>query len=240
MDTSQPGRDMEIIDVQAVEQALSLARVAPYKASGTTFQAILRHQWNASLSRAAFSSLQCLELGLRNSMNRAIGARMGRADWYKDCWLRDVELKKVADAERAIALSRIPVTPDAIVAKLSFGFWCSLFNRHYETNRALWPSLVKTVFPRLSKGDRDLRLIESRLNTIREFRNRVSHHEPVWKRPDLLPLHGNVMTMIRGLSPELASLCRAFDPFPHVLKKSFPAYEMESRLVINTDSKGEL
>lgn len=77
-----------------------------------------------------------------------------------------------------------PLEPSRVVAGLSFGFWTSLRNQRNE--QRLWPSLLKTAFPFLPKGQRTRKTLSTRLDKVRCLRNRVLHREPIWHWRDLV------------------------------------------------------
>ncbi len=76
------------------------------------------------------------------------------------------------------------VVPDAIVSELMFGFWVEMFESSYRDinhHKKLWPNLEEKTFPHASTSQRDSSTIHSKLLKIKGLRNRLSHHEPVWK-----------------------------------------------------------
>lgn len=78
----------------------------------------------------------------------------------------------------------VVVPEDKIIAKVTFGFWTNLFSVAFDVNRhpqALWPALLRPVFPNAPRGHRDRGAMQAKLLRIKAFRNRAFHHEPVWK-----------------------------------------------------------
>lgn len=69
-----------------------------------------------------------------------------------------------------------PCTDD-IVAELPFGFWVSLLSRRYD--RHLWVPALYKAFPGY-RGTRES--LRDNFETMRLFRNRIMHHEPVHHR----------------------------------------------------------
>lgn len=87
---------------------------------------------------------------------------------------------------------------------MNFGFWTSLVHEDYgdaserkgslktikgvkvdERKPAplpLWPALREQVFP--GAQGIELRVLSGTFNEIRKFRNRVFHHEPIWRKPN--------------------------------------------------------
>ena len=64
---------------------------------------------------------------------------------------------------------------DKMVATFSFGFWTYLFSRR---NYRIGGKTLLQIFPYRKKGVKAIE-IYNELNSIREFRNRVAHHEPI-------------------------------------------------------------
>jgi hypothetical protein len=81
------------------------------------------------------------------------------------------------------------LTPGRVVAELSFGFWTALISRKYE--KRLWVPHLHKAFPHafrpanagmpprkkpamLRRAD-----IATRLERVRQLRNRIAHHEPI-------------------------------------------------------------
>ena len=65
---------------------------------------------------------------------------------------------------------------DKMVATFSFGFWTYLFSRR---NYRIGGKTLLQIFPYRKKGVKAIE-IYNELNSIREFRNRVAHHEPIY------------------------------------------------------------
>lgn len=69
-----------------------------------------------------------------------------------------------------------------IVSAVMFGFWVSFFEDAYagiEPKKSLWPHLETKIFPVKELMDRkEAHLL---LLKLQKLRNRLSHHEPVWK-----------------------------------------------------------
>ena len=98
-------------------------------------------------------------------------------------WLSKHE-KMLKDAKDKLIRSGQSVSADAVIGELMFGFWVGLFETHYNdihSKNRLWPHLGKKVFPNLKPADRVFSKIHTKLENIKKLRNRLSHHEPVWK-----------------------------------------------------------
>jgi hypothetical protein len=77
------------------------------------------------------------------------------------------------------------ITPNRVISGLSFGFWTQLLSHYYENKKGahktlLWPHLTRTVFPHApAHFERDE--ICNEFYRIKALRNRLSHHEAIWK-----------------------------------------------------------
>lgn len=122
------------------------------------------------------------------------------------------------------------VKGEDILSRLPFGFWTTLLSKDYEdvTNKhLLWPNLLHHVFPNapshIKRKD-----IEDHFNLIREFRNRLSHHEPIWKFYYRNPANNalDYTTPIFGLNASLNLLNNQYDDMLMLLQwMSASAYD---------------
>ncbi|MEW8389533.1 MAG: Abi family protein [Candidatus Thiodiazotropha sp.] len=121
------------------------------------------------------------------------GGRNKRIKWFSN------HENMLKNAKKKLEKSNRRATADAVIAELMFGFWVGLFESHYNdihSQNRLWPHLESTVFPNLKPADRVHSQIHSKLEPIKKLRNRLSHHEPVWKHSTV----NNASTAIQYLS----------------------------------------
>lgn len=167
--------------------------------------------WNKQLAGAFLPALQIIEVSLRNAICAAkrrheetlIEQSAPAADWtalknrIDDQWFVTVMTERNnRDSWRAVEAAKSqlrkdgkPLTTENLIAKLTFGFWVSLVNRDYSGGRAsylhLWPHLIPEVFPNALDKKQGTPLsvnrIGSDLRDINTLRNRLSHHEPLWR-----------------------------------------------------------
>lgn len=107
-------------------------------------------------------------------------------------------------------------TFENLMGELSLGFWVSLFNSVDELE-TLWRQLLKkrTTFPGMNTN-RTRSALKDALNPVLELRNRVFHHEPIWKLPQLGERHQQCVTVLGWISPAKARLIAGCDRFPQV------------------------
>ncbi|MFV8780752.1 Abi family protein [Yersinia enterocolitica] len=81
-------------------------------------------------------------------------------------------------------------TPDDVIAGLTFGFWRFIFKNLKSANYNYLDVISKT-FKNAPFGGQEIKQsidfkIDCRLEMIHGIRNRISHHEPVWKLKEML------------------------------------------------------
>ena len=208
-----------------LSDAISGDRFAPY-ASGNRAEAFGAYAWNIALCESLYPSLNCLEIALRNSIHAAAVREFGVADWFQGR-LHPSELEKVNSLSNDLRRQR----PSAgfgvsdLVSNLSLGFWLSLFRTRYE--QILWPELLDAVFPNCPGHQRTRRNLYARLSKIRILRNRVFHHEPVWRLPDLSQQHQLILETIGWISPAMLEVTRLLDRFPIIYTGGIGPYASE-------------
>ena len=111
----------------ALADSISRERLKKYLAesAGDLAAAIGLYEWNCRLSEAFYSSLQVMEICLRNRLSAEM------ANVFGDDWLQNGRARLDDDAVAYIAAaarSRAPRfgTSGHIIAELNFGFWVGL------------------------------------------------------------------------------------------------------------------
>lgn len=136
------------------------------------------------------------EVGLRNAYDQVLGNAtiLGESHWTETMTmlkLFPVALKKDQVQPRLFDANEIPrnqiqrarteasrsgsatLIPGKVVAEIMFGFWTYLTSNAHEKN--IWVPYLHGAYP--PKTDR--RKIHQTLYDLRDFRNRVAHHEPL-------------------------------------------------------------
>ncbi len=189
--------------------ALSHARLSSYRRFfGTLSDAELLglYAWNEELSASLFRTISLVEIVLRNQFHRQLSnsygvtGTAGSRDWYLHVRLTTDSKKnvdKVLFRRRGAAqIPRTPVpSPDDVVSKLTFGFWPHLLDATHDTlgHRVPWGNLLAAMLPghRYTLPSYWIRQKHqdeffARLDLCNELRNRIAHHEPIWKLGPLL------------------------------------------------------
>lgn len=163
--------------------------------------------WNETVSSLLFRAIGLTEIAMRNQFHRALSKHYGGTgapesrDWYDFISLGNVSADKIFKIrhKKSRAGKWLPVvpqpTPDDVVAKLTFGFWPYLLDVRKDKlgNLVDWglilPDIVvghrqtsSTYWSKQAEQDE----LFARMDLINELRNRIAHHEPVWKAGALL------------------------------------------------------
>jgi len=235
------------VSLASLQRSLSSERLQAYATpeDSDSLDAVARYVWDLALGAAIQPVLHVLEITFRNHVfeaSRKLVDESALRFHDMECWLdadpsllEERELAAVLDAKNALLRSKRPLTPGRLVAKLGFGFWVSLCKRPYEQGRVtgpgLWPGLISHAFPFAPKQYRTRSSIFHRVDGIRELRNRVSHHEPVWDR-NVLQLHGEILETIGWMNQGLATALEPISPLFSVHRGGHARYrELAQRLV---------
>lgn len=211
--------------VGRIAKALSNSRLGPYHLSpnDTTADALSRYAWNVALCESYYPLLHALEITLRNTLDNAIsshipvGHYVDVRSWLdrKPPVLSPHGQEAVAKAKEKLLDQGAPLTHAKLVAELDLGFWTGLLSRYYmyrsASDQRLWPHLLVFAFPHKVPRPRHPSAVSALLNDIRQFRNRVFHHEPIWKLPDLARVRQDILAAIGWISPETRSLVAVHD-----------------------------
>ena len=184
-------------------------------------KALLHYTSNIELSESFYSVLSMFEVSLRNSLNRELTEFFGTSEWYLRIdsvnGLRNLR-NSINTAKRHIANRNETITANKVIAELTLGFWVRLLNAEYE--RILWKPLRK-AFPYIEKSERQRNNISAPINKIRDFRNRVFHHEPIsWRIDKLEETHHRIIMVMGWINKDLPQLANTIDRVPNVIEKA--------------------
>ena len=173
-------------EIHSLPNVLSAPRFATYLAEmkGDKEAALELYRWNLELSAAFFVPLQICEVSVRNSIVAAIEKTYG-ANWP---WERGFEISlrnppTGYSPRRDITGLRSLPTSGKIVAELKFIFWEKMFTRSHDA--AIWNVHLRSVFPNMDQTRTVQTLRAEAYDTlfkIRDLRNRIAHHEPIFRR----------------------------------------------------------
>jgi len=166
--------------------------------------AISHYEMNIRLSEALYTSLQGLEICLRNIVDAEMRLAYG-ANWLLNppAAFEDNTLNFIDEASKDL----VRPTHDALVAELKFAFWVSLLATRYDNT--LWRKCLYRCFRGAQGVKRNM--AHGRLNAIRRFRNRVAHHEPIFERSE--QLHREIIEAIQWMCPHTSQWVQAISRF---------------------------
>ena len=180
---------------------------------------LARYCWNISVSAALYSSFAHLEVALRNRIHNAMMERFG-ADWHFNASLPEYSQRAIEEAIRKIENRYPDPALTRIMAELPFGFWTSFFSPGLESS--ILRHIIHDVFPDRPPGTRLHRPeIATHLRDIREFRNRISHHEPIIFKRNLKETHRSAVNLLSWLSTDLYEISQKTDRFNSEFGKSW-------------------
>lgn len=216
------------VDIVAAAAALSAPRLSSYKRFflvSSDEDAYGIHRWNEALSGFIFKCVSTTEIVLRNRIHEVMSAHYGTAgwvgsrDWYNHIQLGPVSVQKIQEVTHICRRGRPPAprspapTPDDVISRQTFGFWTTIFEAQTDiAGRSIkWPDL----FPQIFVGHRQRVAsywgvaqrdgVLARLKTCNNLRNRIAHHEPLWKWGELkeekMPRRGSPPPMTVALGP---------------------------------------
>lgn len=197
-------------------RTFSFPRLAPYlRAAGLcNTHAVDHYRWNLEVSEAFYPALSCLEIIFRNALHEQLTALYGRPDWWASAPLERDDVYMVerarADARRR---KRAAATADDVVAALPFGFWVAMISTRYD--RYFWVPALHKAFPNY-RGTR--KALHENLETMRRFRNRIMHHEPIHHR-HLEADHAKIYKLLGYIEPKACAWLHQFDRVPEVLAR---------------------
>jgi len=200
---------------QQIEQILHTERIDVYRRDGAGHLLTLaRYTLNMALSESLYPTLQFSEIALRNAIHQSLGTRCGTDAWYDSplarlsTWQQDT----VAEAKNALGKRRKSLTPNRIVAELTFGFWTAFFN-NWHARTGIGSYLAKHAFPHAPTAEQYQSKLDKHWLDIRDLRNRVFHHERILHWKDLDARHQAILEIIAWMSPELRELAGSLDRF---------------------------
>jgi len=206
---------MQVDFAEKVKNKISEERLSAYqeKLKSTKKIELFSHYiWNMVLSESLYSGLHILEITLRNTIHSSATKHFKGDDWLlrKDIISGNYEIKELEKAQKKIERGKKEVSPGRIIAELRFGFWTSLFNARYE--QILWRHIIKRAFPYMPNRIRTRKMLSKRLNEIRDLRNRVFHHEPIWYW-NLRQKHNEILDTISWAEPAMREFVMANNNF---------------------------
>lgn len=193
--------------LQLLKAIHSTDRLSPYiKAAGSVDDGVKLYIWNTAISAAFYGPLQALEVGLRNALHKELAGLFG-ATWHDEAAFLNLNAdlrRDIEETKDTLRNARKPIDTPHIVAGLNFGFWNKLIghgpNGIYTTK--LWKVGLMKAFPHSPHKMPGPAYDE--VKKIRNFRNRIAHHEPIHYR-NLSAEYGRIKMVASWMYPDLAA-----------------------------------
>lgn len=175
--------------LQAIKNTLSEARIETYEAAtgveGDDIATLELYAWNAQVSGALLAPLHICEVVMRNAVSYVLEEQYGNRWPWSPGFERSLPDPEAGYSQRKDLqhARRNSHTTGKLIPELKFVFWQKMFTQRHDMR--LWNSHLMHIFPNIdqSKPINQLRKeIYDELEHIRELRNRIAHHEPVFKR----------------------------------------------------------
>ena len=164
------------------EKALSPARLNKYllACAGNKTSALQLYRLNIRLCQRFYGVLNVFEIVLRNAINLHYQHYFSDADWIKSQLASGGMLSIAPKKEEATAIIQKLITTekyssDRVVSSLSLGFWTYLFTKYPFSKGG---QSILAILPQKSKS-LGQKAIYNDLMKIKNFRNRIAHHEPI-------------------------------------------------------------
>ena len=178
------------------------------------------------ISQHFYVPLQLIEIVLRNKIHQHASTVLKRDDWYdflpatKSSQDMVIEAKRLATAE----VTSRSVSHDDVVCRLMFGFWAYMLDAPYrntaDKQRLIWSQHdFKRVFDGAPVG-LTISSVMVRLKNLNDLRNRLFHHEPIWRSPKVQSLdeatkvlrqkYLDMLEVLSWMSPDLHGLVHAW------------------------------
>lgn len=159
---------------------LSASRINKYKSAcgGDKAKTIQLYQYNIKLCQRFYGIMSMFEIMLRNLINEHYLTQFQDANWIINQAtvgkLLEHDINDIHKYEREYRAKGV-YSHDKMVASFHFGFWTSLFTKR---NYRIGNKTLLRIFPNKAHGLNQKDIYEQ-LTTIREFRNRIAHYEPI-------------------------------------------------------------
>lgn len=192
-----------------LEKFVSQARLAPYLAAtgGDKRKADKLYEINIRISKAFYPSLSVLEVTIRNLLDEIISNNFEQTDWIltRTNRISHWHASEVVKIVNKLTAERKSITAPAVVAGTNFSFWASCFRPNEFRNTNGCPLKIFVAKPaQVNRND-----VFVRLDSVRKFRNRVYHNEPILFRNQVVDwsalgtTQSDIYELLSWIEPEL-------------------------------------
>ena len=213
--------DAPVPDRFGLETSLSRDRLSTYQHATSSFEeAWALYAWNLRASSALLPTLAVFEVTLRNTISAAIAGVHGPEWPWSPGFQRALPQPQKGFCPRSELLGRAAKhsTVGRVVADLKFVFWEKMLNARHHRN--IWEQQMPRLFPHSTSSSADLQRqkVMAVVARVRTLRNRVAHHEPIFRR-DLMADVSGMMELLRGQNTDLADWLDAAASAQRVLQQ---------------------
>lgn len=168
------------MDFKTSQKLYSVPRMRKYLNAcvGDKRKTMQLYRYNLRLCQRFYGTLNLFEVMLRNAINEHYAAYYSDPDWIVNQAdtgkLLEFNKDEIRQTEAGYRRRGI-YNNDKMVASLTMGFWTKLFSKKRYKRGG---KTLLQIFPNKRKGKNQADVYKD-LTHIREFRNRIAHHEPI-------------------------------------------------------------
>lgn len=168
------------MDFKTSQKLYSVPRMRKYQnaCAGDKRKTMQLYRYNLRLCQRFYGALNLFEVMLRNAINEHYAAQFSDPDWIVNQAdtgkLLEFNKDEIRQTEAGYRRRGI-YNNDKMVASLTMGFWTKLFSKKRYKRGG---KTLLQIFPNKRKGKNQADVYKD-LTHIREFRNRIAHHEPI-------------------------------------------------------------
>lgn len=177
-------------EIKVIIEKISIPRIKSYTDIGFSENSedlILAYFYIQEISSHFFVPLQMLEISLRNAIHDALTKRFSSRNpglkWYNNVHHTPASLS-ILDTAKQKTGKRFGAnySDNDLVANLNFGFWVYMLDtphRNPANTYNFWQYEAGNIFP--GNPGKTIGELFSKFKKVIKIRNRLYHHEPVWK-----------------------------------------------------------
>lgn len=168
------------MDFKTSQKLYSVPRMRKYlnACAGNKRKTMQLFRYNLRLCQRFYGALNLFEVMLRNAINEHYATYYSDPDWIVNQadtgMLLEYNKDEIRQTEAGYRRRGI-YNNDKMVASLTMGFWTKLFSKKRYKRGG---KTLLQIFPNKVKGKNQADVYKD-LTHIREFRNRIAHHEPI-------------------------------------------------------------
>ena len=221
--------------ISKVRSHISSARINRYliAVGNNNKRATRLYKHNLRVSQSFLPLLSILEVSIRNNLNTILTSHFTDSDWIinqKNGFMSHASLtyrnpltnkivrnhflkKSVEKSEAKLTRQGLPLSSGKIISSQNFSFWTELFELTFYRILNGRPIQIFTNLPsNTNRID-----VMNRLNKIRNFRNRISHSEPICflnnniDFSDAIDVYDTIIELFDWMDPELKKFIKDID-----------------------------